>query len=62
LSTATIVPIPFLGDNYTYLLIDHATRQAAAIDPADPYTVFELAQKLRVVSLFQYFSIFSMGD
>ena len=62
LSTATIVPIPFLGDNYTYLLIDHATRQAAAIDPADPYTVFELAQKLRVVRLFQDFSIFSMGD
>ena len=62
LSTATIVPIPFLGDNYTYLLIDHATRQAAAIDPADPYTVFELAQKLRVVSFISVFQYFQIGQ
>ena len=48
LSTSTILPIPFLGDNYTYLLIDHATREAAAIDPADPYAVHELATQLRV--------------
>jgi hypothetical protein len=29
LSTCSILPIPFLNDNYSYLLVDHATREAA---------------------------------
>ncbi|MBT9560961.1 MAG: hydroxyacylglutathione hydrolase [Myxococcales bacterium] len=31
-----VVPIPILADNYAYLLIDPATGDAAAVDPADP--------------------------
>jgi hydroxyacylglutathione hydrolase len=26
--------------------VDHATREAAAIDPADPYTVADVAKRL----------------
>lgn len=30
-----IVPVPVRSDNYAYLLIDNATRQAAVVDPYD---------------------------
>ena len=45
-STCSILPIPFLNDNYSYLLVDHVTREAAAIDPADPYTMRDVAKRL----------------
>ena len=48
LSTCSILPIPFLNDNYCYLLVDHATREAAAIDPADPYRVRDVAKRLNL--------------
>ena len=41
LSTATVVVVPILDNNYAYLLIDTATRCAAAVDPADPYAVLQ---------------------
>ena len=44
LSTATVVVVPILDNNYAYLLIDSATRCAAAVDPADPYAVLHAAQ------------------
>ena len=31
----TVIPIPCLQDNYSYLLVDPRTRQAAVIDPGD---------------------------
>lgn len=31
-----VVPVPVLGDNYAYLLVDERTREAALVDPADP--------------------------
>ena len=46
LSTCSILPVPFLNDNYSYLLVDHATRETAAIDPADPYTIGEVTRRL----------------
>lgn len=46
LSSCSILPIPFLNDNYSYLLVDHATREAAAIDPADPYALKDIAKRL----------------
>mmetsp|Transcript_16779 Transcript_16779/g.28322 ORF Transcript_16779/g.28322 Transcript_16779/m.28322 type:complete len:540 (+) Transcript_16779:297-1916(+) len=36
LSTCDVVPVPILTDNYGYLIVDHATKQCAAVDPADP--------------------------
>ncbi|RKP26245.1 hydroxyacylglutathione hydrolase [Syncephalis pseudoplumigaleata] len=34
-----VEPVPCLGDNYAYLLVDPATREAAAIDPVTPERV-----------------------
>ena len=31
-----VVQVPVLNDNYSYLLIDDATKQAAAVDPQEP--------------------------
>ena len=45
-TTCSVLPIPFLNDNYSYILVDHTTREAAAIDPADPYTVKDVADRL----------------
>lgn len=44
LSTASVVVVPILDNNYAYLLVDSATRCAAAVDPADPYAVLRAAQ------------------
>ena len=46
--SSVIVTIPFLTDNYCYLIIDGATRTAAAVDPADPERVARVAEKLKV--------------
>ena len=35
----TIKLLPALSDNYMYLLIDKATREAAIVDPANPEEV-----------------------
>eukprot|EP00850_Spirogloea_muscicola_P026931 SM012411S25882 [mRNA] locus=s12411:61:416:+ [translate_table: standard] len=40
-----VVPVPVLDDNYAYLLIDDATAEAAAIDPAEPEKVAEAARR-----------------
>ena len=34
-----IVPIAILDDNYSYLVVDLATKASAVIDPSDPGTV-----------------------
>jgi hydroxyacylglutathione hydrolase len=31
-----VVEVPLLEDNYGYLLIDEASKTAAAVDPAEP--------------------------
>ena len=33
--------LPALEDNYMYLLIDEATKQAAIVDPVEPKKVFD---------------------
>jgi hydroxyacylglutathione hydrolase len=48
LNGCTIWPIPILFDNYSYLIIDHATNQAAAVDPAAPLVVLAFAKRLGV--------------
>ncbi|EME30514.1 hydroxyacylglutathione hydrolase [Galdieria sulphuraria] len=45
---ARVVTIPVLSDNYAYLLIDTTKNVAAAIDPAEPEKVLEVATKERV--------------
>ncbi|XP_026874239.2 probable hydrolase PNKD [Electrophorus electricus] len=34
-----IIPVPVLSDNYSYVIIDTASRLAAVVDPADPKSV-----------------------
>ena len=51
LSSCDIVPVPILGDNYSYLIVDTATRQAAAIDPSDPTAVLAAAEQARRLTL-----------
>ncbi|GAA96788.1 uncharacterized protein L969DRAFT_252858 [Mixia osmundae IAM 14324] len=40
-----IVPVPVRSDNYAYLLIDDASKEAAAIDPFDVKKVVAAAEK-----------------
>ena len=35
----TVVPLPILGDNYCYVVVDDASKTAVAIDAADPEAV-----------------------
>jgi glyoxylase-like metal-dependent hydrolase (beta-lactamase superfamily II) len=44
LTTASVVVVPILDNNYAYLLVDKATRNAAVVDPADPYAVLRAVQ------------------
>ena len=48
LSTCSVLPVPFSADNYAYVLVDHATRDCAAVDPADPYAVKDLLDRLEL--------------
>lgn len=41
----TIIPIPYLKDNYAYLVIDKATHIAAVIDPGDAEVVQRVIKK-----------------
>nr|CEL66543.1 TPA: hydroxyacylglutathione hydrolase, putative [Neospora caninum Liverpool] len=45
---ADVVLVPTLSDNYAYLLIDRATKQAACVDPAEPRKVVAAAKKAGV--------------
>lgn len=40
-----VVPIPNQSDNYAYILIDDASKKAAAVDPYDVPKVSETAEK-----------------
>eukprot|EP00930_Biecheleria_cincta_P085861 TRINITY_DN75228_c0_g1_i1.p1 TRINITY_DN75228_c0_g1~~TRINITY_DN75228_c0_g1_i1.p1 ORF type:complete len:256 (-),score=43.87 TRINITY_DN75228_c0_g1_i1:54-821(-) len=39
-----VVVVPVLSDNYAYLLIDDATKQAACVDPAEAHLVLAQAK------------------
>ncbi|RHX98405.1 hypothetical protein DYB36_013364, partial [Aphanomyces astaci] len=43
---ATVVTIPFLQDNFAYILFDHATGECAAVDVADPQVVLNVWRAL----------------
>lgn len=37
-----IIPIPALEDNYSYILIDEKTKEAAVIDPVEPIKILNV--------------------
>ncbi|OQR89145.1 hypothetical protein THRCLA_09900 [Thraustotheca clavata] len=39
---AAVVIVPFLEDNYAYIIIDKATGDCALVDPADPFTTVDV--------------------
>jgi len=43
-----IVPVPVRKDNYSYLIVDDAAKEAAAVDPYTPSKVKEAAEQLGV--------------
>jgi glyoxylase-like metal-dependent hydrolase (beta-lactamase superfamily II) len=48
LTTCAVTVVPILDNNYAYLLVDKATRNAAVVDPADPYAVLRAVQAANV--------------
>lgn len=40
--------LPALEDNYMYLIVDKATREAAVVDPVDPAAVLKAVQDQKV--------------
>jgi hydroxyacylglutathione hydrolase len=43
-----VIPVPCLKDNYAYLVIDDATKQAAVVDPSEAAPVLEAVQRAGV--------------
>eukprot|EP00898_Chlorokybus_atmophyticus_P002262 jgi/Chlat1/3036/Chrsp206S03284 len=41
-----VVPVPYFWDNYAYLIVDRETREAAAVDPADPTAITDVCNAL----------------
>jgi hypothetical protein len=48
LTKMNIVPIEALSDNYMYLLVDVASGECAAVDPAEPKKVLEQVKNLNL--------------
>lgn len=40
-----ILHIPCLEDNYCYMIIDEATKEAAVVDPVEPHKILRVAQE-----------------
>ncbi|CAA0811000.1 Hydroxyacylglutathione hydrolase cytoplasmic [Striga hermonthica] len=40
-----ILHIPCLEDNYSYVIIDEATKEAAVVDPVEPHKILRIAQE-----------------
>ena len=47
-ATPRVERIPTLRDNYTYLIVDEATREAAVVDAPEAAPVIERIEKLGV--------------
>ncbi|CAK4711130.1 hypothetical protein LEN26_017863 [Aphanomyces euteiches] len=43
-----VIVIPVLNDNYSYLLIDRASKTAGAVDPVEPEKVIRVAEEYNV--------------
>ncbi|GBE59776.1 hydroxyacylglutathione hydrolase [Babesia ovata] len=42
---AEVIPVPVFSDNYAYLLVEHGTKNAFCVDPAEPRTVLQAASE-----------------
>ncbi|KAL7147646.1 hypothetical protein ABFS83_06G121100 [Erythranthe nasuta] len=40
-----ILHIPCLEDNYSYMIIDEATKEAAVVDPVEPHKILRVAEE-----------------
>jgi len=56
-----IHPVPALSDNYMYLIIDAATRQAAVVDPVEPLKLMNEASR-RGLQITAVLTTHSHGD
>ncbi|KAG5600377.1 hypothetical protein H5410_031747 [Solanum commersonii] len=43
-----VLHIPCLDDNYSYMIIDETTKEAAVVDPVEPHKVLRVAQENEV--------------
>lgn len=43
--TMDVKILPALQDNYMYLIVDKATKEAAIVDPVDPNSVLQAVQE-----------------
>ena len=46
-TSCVVATVPFLRDNYSYVVVDTETREAAAIDPADPEAMMRAVKRLK---------------
>jgi len=44
-SEVQVVTVPILSDNYSYLIVDRKKGVSAVVDPAEPRTMIEAAEK-----------------
>ncbi|KAG0026019.1 hypothetical protein BGZ81_006679 [Podila clonocystis] len=42
-----IIPVPALEDNYSYIILDEKTSEAAVVDPVEPQKLMHILQHLR---------------
>lgn len=47
----SVQPIPILSDNYSYLIIDNSSKQAAIVDPAQPEIVLKVLSEQKGIEL-----------
>ncbi|KAJ2078394.1 Cytoplasmic glyoxalase II [Coemansia sp. RSA 988] len=40
-----VIPVPCLGDNYAYILVDEKSRQATVVDPVEPEKVLSAVKE-----------------
>lgn len=43
-----ILPIPCLEDNYSYMIIDENSKEAAVVDPVEPEKLLQVARQYDV--------------
>ncbi|RUS17088.1 beta-lactamase-like protein [Endogone sp. FLAS-F59071] len=49
-----IIPVPVLEDNYSYIIIDDKTKEAAVVDPAEPLKILNVLSQTgaKITSVF----------
>lgn len=50
-STVSVIPLPILEDNYSYLVMDTKNKLAVVVDPADPQAIIVSFSEINYVYL-----------